>query len=174
MIDLVELSPGRKAQKTAKWARTMTKWLITRAGGAKTKWKFVEFGGSAGSESRGIVDILAIRKDHGQGGGGLKRGDRFEIILIQTKGGSAPRPKKEDVERLSRVARLYRAKAVVLAEWKKGVRLQLHRLEGLTWRSATAKEIFGITETRRYSATRASRPYPNPQLRLRSARVADL
>ena len=122
----------------------MTKWLITFGGGARTKWKFVEFGGPTGSESRGIVDILAIRKDHGREREGLKRGDPFEIILIQTKGGSAPRPKKEDVDRLSRLARLYHARAVVLAEWKKGTHLQLYRLDGAEWRLATAKELFGM------------------------------
>ncbi len=71
-IGITELSPGRKAQKTARWARIMTKWLITFGGGAKTKWKFVEFGGPTGSESRGIVDILAIRKDHSREEGLLK------------------------------------------------------------------------------------------------------
>ncbi|MFZ5496805.1 MAG: hypothetical protein ACOZE5_15910 [Verrucomicrobiota bacterium] len=143
MIDSKELSPGRKAQKTARWARIMTKWLITFGGAAKTKWKFVEFGGPTGSESRGIVDILAVRKDHAREEEGLKRGDWFEMIFIQTKGGSAPRPKKADVERLSRLARLYHAKAVVLAEWKKGTHLQIYRLHGSEWRIATVKQIFG-------------------------------
>jgi len=121
----------------------MTKWLITHAGGAKKKWRFVEFGGTSGAESRGIVDILAIRKDHGREGDGMKRGDYFEMIFIQTKGGTAPRPKKEDVGRLSRLARLDHAKAVVLAEWKRGIHLQLYRLDGREWIAATAKEIFG-------------------------------
>jgi hypothetical protein len=143
MIKAVELSSGRKALKTARWARIMAKWLITFAGGAKRKWKFVEFGGPTGSESRGIVDILAIRKDHRREAAGLKRGDCFELIFIQTKGGASPRPKKEDVARLSRLAHLYQAKAVVLAEWKKGTRLQLYRLDGHEWRGATAEEIFG-------------------------------
>ena len=141
MIKLVELSPGRKAQRTARWARTMTKWLITFAGGAKTKWRFVEFGGISGSESRGIVDILAIRKDHSQKEG-LKRGDCFEIVLIQSKGGGSRRPKEEEVQRLSVVGQRYGAKAVVLAEWKKGTHLQLYRLAGSDWRATTASEIF--------------------------------
>lgn len=143
MIRTAKLSPGRKAQKTARWARIMTKWLITFAGGAKTQWKFVEFGGPTGSESRGIVDILAIRKDHGREAVGIKRGDCFELVIIQTKGGSSPRPTKEDIERLSRVAQLYGAKAVVLAEWEKGSRLQLYRLDEIQWRPTTSKEIFG-------------------------------
>jgi hypothetical protein len=143
MKDLAKLSPGRKAQKTARWARIMTKWLITFAGDAKRKWKFVEFGGLTGAESRGIVDILAIRKDHGQEVKGLKRGDLFEMIFIQTKGGTSPRPNEEDLKRLSRLARIYDAKAVVLAEWKKGTHLQLYRLEGRKWCMTTSKEVFG-------------------------------
>lgn len=143
MKDSSKLSPGRKAQKTARWARIMTKWLITFAGNAKRKWKFVEFGGPTGSESRGIIDILAIRKDHGQEVKGLKRGDLFEMIFIQTKGGTSPRPNEEDLKRLSRLAKIYDANAVVLAEWKKGAHLQLYRLEGRQWRTTTSKEVFG-------------------------------
>ena len=105
MIEIPELSPGRKALKTARWARIMTKWLITFSGGAKRKWRFVEFGGPTGSESRGIVDILAIRKDHGSEAAGFKRGDCFEIVFIQTKGGQAARPTDEDLRRLRRLAR---------------------------------------------------------------------
>jgi hypothetical protein len=130
----------------------MAKWLITFAGGAKKKWRFVEFGGPTGSESRGIVDILAIRKDHGREAEGRKRSDCFEIVLIQAKGSTSPRPKKEDVARLSRLAWLYQAKAVVLAEWKKGERLQLCRLEDDEWRITTSKEIFGTKRETRQSA----------------------
>lgn len=97
----------------------MAKWLITFAGGAKTKWRFVEFGGTTGSESRGIVDILAIRKDHNPKEG-LKRGDCFEIVLIQSKGGSSRRPKEEEVQRLSVVGQRYGAKAVVLGRVEEG------------------------------------------------------
>lgn len=123
----------------------MTKWLITRSGNAGPKWRFMEFGGTSGAESRGIVDILAIRKDHRREEVGMKRGDCFEMIFIQTKGGSAPRPKEADVARLSRLAQLYNAKDVVLAEWKKGRHLQLYRLVDGEWIPATAKQIFGKT-----------------------------
>jgi len=121
----------------------MTKWLITFAGRAKTRWKLVEFGGPTGSESRGIVDILAIRKDHKSLPNGLKRGDCFEIVLIQTKGGSARRPQSDDIERLVRLARIYRAKAVVLAEWKHGESLVLHRLVRREWCQCEPSEVFG-------------------------------
>jgi hypothetical protein len=36
----------------------------------------------AGRESAGIIDLLAIRKDHAKANGKFKRGDLFEIILI--------------------------------------------------------------------------------------------
>lgn len=102
-----EMSAGKKAHHTAKWARTMTKWLITYSRHTGAKWNLVEFGGRTRSEARGIVDLIAIRKDHRRDGPGLKRGDLFEIVLIQTKGGSAPRPKPDDVARLRKVAKLH-------------------------------------------------------------------
>lgn len=138
-----ETSPGRKAQHTAKWARTMTKWLVTYSRRTGAKWNLVDFGGKTKSEARGIVDLIAIRKDHRQDVAGLKRGDLFEIVLIQTKGGSAPRPKPDDVVRLKRVAKHHRAKAIILAEWKRGERLELSKLKGSQWLSVSPDEIFG-------------------------------
>lgn len=138
-----ETTPTRKAIIHAKIARIMTKWLITynrsRTG---AKWKLVEFGGPSGSEARGIVDMVAIRKDHRHSRLGLKRGDLFDIILIQTKGGFARRPTPDDVARLSRVAKYHRAKAVVLSEWRRGEKLVLFELNGANWRSVSPHEIF--------------------------------
>src|SRR5205823_5735680 len=94
------MSPGRKAQHTARWARTMTKWLVTYSRRTGAKWNLVEFGGTTRSEARGIVDMIAIRKDHRHNGPALKRGDCFEIVLIQTKGGFSRRPTVDDVARL--------------------------------------------------------------------------
>ena len=108
-----------KAARTGRWATTMTKWHITKAT-VGTKWQLVEFVGPDGKESRGIVDVVAIRKDHSTPNDGLKRGDLFEIILIQVKGGTAPWPTLDDIDRLRAVARHHRAKSVVLAEWRKG------------------------------------------------------
>ena len=136
-------SPGKKAQRTAKWARTMTKWLITYSHRRGARWNLVYFGGRYKAESRGIVDIIAIRKNHRSDAPKLKRGDLFEIILIQTKGGSAPLPTKDDIARLSLVARHHKATAVVLAEWKLGERLSLYRLCRRKWMPATPDEIFG-------------------------------
>jgi len=76
----------QKAAKTARWAVTMTKCRIRKLI-AKTTWNLITFCGKKGGESVGIVDLVAIRKDHGIGVYGLKRGDVFEIILIQVKGG---------------------------------------------------------------------------------------
>lgn len=114
------ITPGKKAQRTAKWARTMTKWLVTYSRQTGAKWNLVDFGGKTKSEARGIVDLVAMRKDHRRDRAGMKRGDLFEIVLIQTKGGTAPRPTSEDILRLSKVKKFHNAKAVVLAEWHKG------------------------------------------------------
>jgi hypothetical protein len=67
----------------------MAKVRIRRAP-ARTRWQLVTFCGTAGGESVGVVDLMAIRKDHGKPLPGTKRGDNFQIVLIQVKGGSAP------------------------------------------------------------------------------------
>jgi len=137
------LTPGKKAQCTAKWARIMTKWLITYSRRTGARWNLVDFCGRAKAGSRGIVDLLAIRKDHLHDSPGLKRGDLFEIVLVQTKGGSAPRPTVEDVARLRKVARHHNAKAIILAEWRRGEKLDLSVLEGTRWRPTTPSDVFG-------------------------------
>lgn len=135
-------SAVEQAVKTAKWARTMTKWLVTYSYRSGARWQLVEFGGKMGSEARGIVDIIAIRKNHRGAVAGLKRGDLFEVVLIQTKGGSARLPTMEDKQRLARVARYHRAKAVVLAEWKRGRKLSLRKLVGSEWKPVDPGEVF--------------------------------
>lgn len=139
----VHLSPGKKAQHTAKWARTMTKWLVTYSHRTGARWNLVDFGGRTMSEARGIVDLLAIRKDHRRDGAGLKRGDLLEMILIQTKGGTSLRPTDTDIARLAKVAKHHKAKAIVLAEWKLGQRLDLFELKRHKWQSVAASDIFG-------------------------------
>ena len=44
----------------------------------------------------GVVDMLAVRKDHGKPISGTKRGDVLQIVLIQVKGGSAAMPTAAD------------------------------------------------------------------------------
>src|SRR5918994_2817065 len=120
------------AIRTAKWATTMTKWRIgfeisgrrLAKQGVKParRWQLVGFPGPAGRESAGIVDLIAIRKDHATANGVFKRGDLFEIMLIQIKGSGAKWPNAEDIRRLRAVAKRYSARDVVLAEWVKGSR----------------------------------------------------
>ena len=64
--------------------------------------------------------MLAIRKDHSEPPSGAKRGDLFQLILIQVKGGYAAKPTVEDGTRLRIVAKKHGACAVLLATWKKG------------------------------------------------------
>jgi hypothetical protein len=75
----------KKSVRTARWSMTMAKVRISRAL-ARTRWQTVTFLGRAGRESVGIVDLIAIRKDHGRPIHGTKKGDNFQIILIQVKG----------------------------------------------------------------------------------------
>jgi len=137
-----QYSPSEKAHYTAKWARTMTKWLITRSHEKGAKWQILDFCGKNGSEAVGIVDLMAIRKDHKNEGFGHKRGDLFEIVLIQTKGGSAPAPTEQDIERLSLVAHRYGARAI-MSVWRQKEELALYELEGKQWKPVSPKEIFG-------------------------------
>lgn len=126
-----------KALKTAKWAEIMTRWHITFSGrpkpgtgmGARSvKWQLVSFPGPEGRESRGIVDLMAIRKDHKTDNGKVRRGDFFEIILIQIKGGGAGRPTNDDAHRMRAVQKRYRAKAAVYVHWRNGRDIRWRKL----------------------------------------------
>ncbi len=129
-----------KASDTGKWAETMCKALGRRVA---SRWKFVSFRGKKGGEWRGIVDALAIRKDTSEPSKkGLKRGDLFQIIIIQIKGGKAKLPSPSDIQRLKLVAAHYRAKHIVLYEWEKGKKSQFKVWEG-SWKPMKASEIFG-------------------------------
>ena len=158
-----DLTPSARAGLTARWATTMTRWAIRFASagkraGTKTvkRWQFVSFAGPAGAESRGIVDLIAIRRDHGACADPFKRGDLFEIVLIQVKGGGAAWPTIADLTRLRAVQRRYRAKAVVLASWQRGAEPAFYALRGVSahrtraWRQVEAVDIFG-TRARKLS-----------------------
>jgi hypothetical protein len=91
----------------------MTRWAIRfassgeRAGtNASKRWQFVGFAGPNGSESRGIVDLVAIRRDHLTSDKSFRIGDLFEIVFVQIKGGGAPWPTFDDVKRLRAVQRI--------------------------------------------------------------------
>jgi hypothetical protein len=117
----------------------MAKWLITRVRSAR-RWEIVNFTGPTGAESRGIVDLLAIRKDHSAGR--HPRGDCFEMILIQVKGGGARWPTAADLQRLRAVARRYHARDVVLAAHMAGAQPMFYRLIGKSWVLADPMELF--------------------------------
>jgi len=121
----------------------MTKWLISYSHKTGARWNVVEFGGKTKAEARGIVDLIAIRKDHRREAQGLKRGDLFEIVLIQTKGGTALRPTNDDIVRLKKVARHHRAKVIVLAEWHRKKELNLFQLVRNHWKQVDPSQIFG-------------------------------
>ena len=110
------------AARTAKWAVTMTQVAIRHAisDNPWPHWHLLSFTGPDGRESRGVVDMIAIRKDHSEPVRGTKRGDALQIILIQVKGGSAAKPTAEDAARLRIVAKRHGACGVLLATWKKG------------------------------------------------------
>lgn len=117
-----------RAQRTATWAKTLTKKLISQSSGTQPRWHVVNFIGKK-AEPRGIVDLLAIRKNHHDPEAPLKRGDLFEVVILQVKGGKAPRPNEEERERLRRVAKLYNAK-ILLSEWKQGKKPIVSQLKG--------------------------------------------
>ena len=150
-----ELPPAHKALRTAKWARIMTKWMISHSSKDGVKWQVVSFNGKKSQESKGIVDMIAIRKNHGLPEAGTHRGDLFEIILIQVKGGSAKFPTPVDIERLLSVKNHHRADRVVLTEWKRGEKLCCYLLPDIT-KAVPASEIFGKVPTAKRVAAKTS------------------
>ena len=117
----------QKAARTARWAVTMTKVRIRQVV-SRTRWQLVTFYGKSGAESAGIVDMLAIRKDHRAPLGPMRRGDALQIILIQVNGGTAAMPTSDDARRLRAVAKRHGACDVLLATWKKGTEARFFRL----------------------------------------------
>jgi hypothetical protein len=114
-----------------------------------TAWQLVGFPGPNGAESRGIVDVLAIRKDHRASFREFRRGDLFEMVLLQVKGGGARAPSGSDVNRLRAVQRRLRARDVVLVSWRRGTGPKFYLLgRGLrdrdtAWRQEDPSKIFG-------------------------------
>jgi len=126
-----------KSAKTARWAVTMTKVRIRRVL-SRTRWELITFCGRAGGESVGVVDLLAVRKDHGKPVGGIKRGDALQLILIQVKGGGAADPTSEDAIRLRAVAKRHGAGPILLATWKKGTAARFYCLsDRRVWSAVT-------------------------------------
>ncbi|GEM_PF-1646818 len=145
-LDALPETASQKAHKTAKWARIMTKWLITHSSRDGVKWQVLSFNGKGGKESKGIVDMIAIRKNHRPSQAEVPVGDLFEIILIQVKGGAAPFPSASDIQRLEAVKTFHNADKVVLTEWKKGEALNCYVLPD-TKTPVAAASIFGKVPT---------------------------
>ncbi len=145
MAKIEEKTPAQKALHTAKWARTMAKWTITHSSKDGVKWQVVQFNGKGGNESRGIVDMLAIRKNHRPSEAQVRRGDLFEMILVQVKGGSAKAPSQEDIARMVAVKNHHKADRVVQVEWKRGSVLRCVDLESGS--EHAAQQIFGAVPT---------------------------
>ena len=133
----------QKAFATDKWTeiimRAITKKIAQR-------WRIVTFRGPNKREYRGIVDAIAIRKDTSRPNMcNLKRGDLFEIMIIQMKGGGAKFPNIAEKRRLKEVAKYYRAKDIILFEWKNGKKTQFYSLNtNLEWKEKTTLELFGV------------------------------
>jgi len=134
----------KKAAQTGRWAVTMTKVRIRQVI-ARTRWQLVTFCGAEGGESVGVVDMIAVRKDHSNSLPGTKRGDRLQIVLIQVKGGRAAMPTREDGQRLRAVARHHRAQKVLLATWTKGTAARFFKLRNRRGRECLGDWI-GIEE----------------------------
>jgi hypothetical protein len=121
-----------------------------RFGSSKIKptrrWQMVGFPGRGGGEPAGIVDLLAIRKNHSKLKAPFKRGDLLEIILIQIKGGGAKRPTKAEAKRLRDVQKYYEARDVVLAEWVKGRRPRPLEFYWLVKYRADPKNAWGLVD----------------------------
>ena len=129
---VVKMTAAEKALRTATWARTMTSVIISQNYKKPPFWHVINFLGAGKQESGGIVDLLAIRKDHSKTGT-LPKGDGFEIILVQVKGGRALNPSAMDVQRMRAVMKQYGAKSVVLSSWKKGAMPIFRVLSGEVW-----------------------------------------
>ena len=92
--------------------------------------------------------MFAIRKDHGKPFPGTNRGDTFQIILIQVKGGHAAMPTNDDCDRLRRVAKRHSASGILLATWQKGKSAKFFSLRakagnaGGDWEGVTALAMF--------------------------------
>jgi hypothetical protein len=130
-----------KAHATGRWAEIIFRALSSRVA---DRWRFVSFRGINKSEWSGVVDLVAIRKNSKAPSNGiLRRGDLFDIVLIQIKGGSARGPTLDDCRRLREVKRLYRAKDVVQFQWKRGESSKFFVLgRKLNWLPSSSEELF--------------------------------
>jgi hypothetical protein len=130
------------AIRTDKWTEIIFRALTAKVA---NRWRFVSFRGKKKRDARGVVDVVAIRKDASDPGKvPLKAYDLFELILIQMKGGSANTPNLRDRRRLQAVAKRYFGAKVVLYKWVKGEKSEFSVLmDDLKWDVQPRSEIFG-------------------------------
>jgi hypothetical protein len=82
-----------------------------------------------GNGVRGMVDVLAIRKDTSHSSHELlKSGHLLDTVLVRMKGGSARMPSGVEIRRLMAVARRYRAKEIILFAWKRATNCDFYKL----------------------------------------------
>lgn len=152
---------AEKAAYAARWAKTMTKVVIAQNNSHPPFWHVINFLGKGKCESAGVVDLLAIRKCHTRAEAPLKRGDLFDIVLIQVKGGGARDPSADDVLRLRAVSSAYNARDVVLSSWKKGGTPVFRRLLEDGWSDEVDPAlIFGKGSGKNRAAQKAAQVTP--------------
>lgn len=128
-------------KRTEGWTEARFRAMTKRIGG---RWTFVSLRGKSGTDSKGVADLVAIRRNlrlpapHG-----LAVGDLLDIVLVRLSNADAPRTTPSDVARLRRVARRYAALRVVLHTWTKGAPGEFHLLEARTkWKKVSAAVAF--------------------------------
>jgi hypothetical protein len=141
-------TPSERAHYAGRMAETIFRALSSAVA---DRWKFVSFRGANGGEPRGVVDVVAIRRDMMVPEDvELRRGDLFEIVLIQLKGGQARWPNEADRRRLRRVAKRYGKGKIVLYEHRQQRRRStFYELNGDNWQEVTREALFGKNRPRR-------------------------
>ena len=141
----------KKSFMSAKLATEATKLRILQIDNKNEapRTQFVEFTGPKGGESNGIVDLLAIKKNHDQEktkNMDCNVNDLLDIIHIQVKGGSAGDPTKAAKKRMLIVSKYYNCRETLLSRWNpaKFNQVIFKRLKNnLEWEKVDAKTIFG-------------------------------
>ena len=150
-----ELSPNAKALEAARKSPEMTKRHI----GAFLKknediklWALASFESRRKYDSRGIPDMIAVRRNHKSEVGQEARypGDLLEIILIDVKGSLDGEPqypsKKKDIPRLIKVSEDHRAKKIILARcWVHKDEVAFYELDQ-SWNETYSKDPWSLKE----------------------------
>ena len=95
-----------KVRRTEGLARTFTKYALTKEG-----YHSVSLESKRGYESKGIVDVVAVKKLH------KEDSDKMEIVLLQRKGNI--KVTKRELKRLKRAVKIATIKYGI-AEYREG------------------------------------------------------